>query len=431
MRADRRQFRDQLQRARAEGQQQSSSSASVSFAPDHRNGDRCSTSDSFEAAHENDCFNNATYVDVQILTVGAGRAVDLRVSRSCHVSLVKELIKAALDVPVVQQRLVWNDEILDDTALVRDLVAPNERTITITVVHAPKRLAMTGSFDKTLRLWDVDGFKMIREFHGHQDSVMDVAMNWSVRQAVSCSADGKLLIWDLENTEAVPKILKGHEGSVVCMAVDWASQRVASTGVDRTLRLWDMRDAAKVKVFHSESCIMCLCMDWATDLAVCGCDSWNVKLWDLREVNVLDSLRGHSDWVLSLAVDWESQRALSGSVDTTILLWDLVDCTILAELNGHRDSVRCLDAHWSQDRALSGSTDGEIRLWDLETGHVLRQFSSFGEKLLSLAADWAADCFLFGGMGRELTLRDMRRGEETGVMKGHTGWIRCAVFDTK
>ena len=72
-----------------------------------------------------------------------------------------------------------------------------------------------------------------------------------------------LLIWDLENTEAVPKILKGHEGSVVCMAVDWASQRVASTGVDRTLRLWDMRDAAKVKVFHSESCIMCLCMDWA------------------------------------------------------------------------------------------------------------------------------------------------------------------------
>ena len=90
----------------------SSSSASVSFAPDHRSGDRCSTSDSFEAAHENDCFNNATYVDVQILTVGAGCAVDLRISHSCHVSVVKELIKAALDV-----QLVWNDEILDDTAL--------------------------------------------------------------------------------------------------------------------------------------------------------------------------------------------------------------------------------------------------------------------------------------------------------------------------
>ena len=113
MRADCRQFRDQLQWARAEGQQQSSSSASVTFAPDHRNGDRCSTSDSFEAAHENDCFNSTTYVDDQILTVG---------------SLVKELIKTALDVLAVQQRLVWNGETLDDTALMRELVSPTDRT---------------------------------------------------------------------------------------------------------------------------------------------------------------------------------------------------------------------------------------------------------------------------------------------------------------
>jgi len=57
---------------------------------------------------------------------------------------------------------------------------------------------LSGSQDKTVRLWDVDNRKLIRQFEGNTQNVFCVAFSPDGRQAVSCAFDKSLRLWEVE-----------------------------------------------------------------------------------------------------------------------------------------------------------------------------------------------------------------------------------------
>jgi WD40 repeat protein len=66
------------------------------------------------------------------------------------------------------------------------------------VAFAPDgRTALSGSWDKTLKLWEVATGKELRTFRGHSDAVYSVAFLPDGRTALSGSSDGTLKLWDL------------------------------------------------------------------------------------------------------------------------------------------------------------------------------------------------------------------------------------------
>ncbi len=56
---------------------------------------------------------------------------------------------------------------------------------------------MSGSGDKTLKLWDVATGKEIRTFVGHTSTVDSVAFSPDGRTALSGSGDRTLKLWDV------------------------------------------------------------------------------------------------------------------------------------------------------------------------------------------------------------------------------------------
>jgi WD40 repeat protein len=56
---------------------------------------------------------------------------------------------------------------------------------------------LSGSLDKTLKLWDVAMGKEIRTFGGHTGFVSSVAFSPDGRSALSGSWDRTLKLWDL------------------------------------------------------------------------------------------------------------------------------------------------------------------------------------------------------------------------------------------
>jgi WD40 repeat protein len=60
------------------------------------------------------------------------------------------------------------------------------------------RLAVSGSKDGTLRVWDLDGTQPQRVLEGHTGSVYLVALTPDVSLAVSGSDDKTLRVWNLE-----------------------------------------------------------------------------------------------------------------------------------------------------------------------------------------------------------------------------------------
>jgi WD40 repeat protein len=60
------------------------------------------------------------------------------------------------------------------------------------------RYAISGSADRTLRLWDLAAGRPLHTFAGHEDAVRAVAVAPDGRYAISGSADRTLRLWDIE-----------------------------------------------------------------------------------------------------------------------------------------------------------------------------------------------------------------------------------------
>jgi len=99
------------------------------------------------------------------------------------------------------------------------------------------RLIASGSFDKSIKLWDGKTGKYISSLRGHVQSVYQIAWSSDSRLLCSGSADSTLKVWDAKAKKLLFD-LPGHADEVY--AVDWSpdGERVASGGKDRVLKIW-------------------------------------------------------------------------------------------------------------------------------------------------------------------------------------------------
>ncbi|KRW98567.1 WD40-repeat-containing domain [Pseudocohnilembus persalinus] len=99
------------------------------------------------------------------------------------------------------------------------------------------RFIVSGSFDKSVRLWDGYTGGYIAVFRGHVSPVYQIAFSPDSRLFVSCSKDSTLKVWDIK-TKKLMFDLPGHADEVY--TIDWSpdGQKVVSGGKDRVLKIW-------------------------------------------------------------------------------------------------------------------------------------------------------------------------------------------------
>ena len=80
------------------------------------------------------------------------------------------------------------------------------------------RLAVSASYNNTLKVWDLESGRALQTLEGHSDAARGVAVTGDGRRAVSASEDKTLKVWDLESCRAL-LTLEGHSASVNDVAV--------------------------------------------------------------------------------------------------------------------------------------------------------------------------------------------------------------------
>ena len=239
------------------------------------------------------------------------------------------------------------------------------------VVLPDGRRALSGSSDKTLRLWDLETGAELHRFAGHTSFVRSVAVLPDGRRALSGSDDRTLRLWDLE-ARAELRRFKGHTGWVHSVAVLPDGSRVLSGAGDRTLRLWDLETGVELRCFVGHmSSVSSVAVLPDGCRALSGSNDKTLRLWDLETGAELRRFEGHTGRVSSLVLLPDGRRALSGSHDWTLRLWDLETGAELRRFEGHTGWVSSVVALPDGRRALSGADDHTLRLWDLETGSEL------------------------------------------------------------
>jgi WD40 repeat protein len=271
-------------------------------------------------------------------------------------------------------------------SLIRTLEGHTDGVQAVSVTPDGRR-AVSGSEDRTVRLWDLEGGAP-RTFEGHTDGVQAVSVTPDGRLAVSGSKDHTLRLWDLKSGQAL-RTFEGHTSWVNAVVVTLDGSRVVSASTDGTLRLWDLESGRALRVLEGlplsvyegeerkpvpmgpAAPLFALAVTPDGHQAVSGSINGVLQVWNLETGKAVCTLTGHGDSIRAVVVMPDGRQAVSGSHDHTLRLWDLKTGKMLRVFEGHIHQVYAV-AVTAEGHALSGSADATLRLWDLESGRALR-----------------------------------------------------------
>jgi WD40 repeat protein len=125
----------------------------------------------------------------------------------------------------------------------------------ISVAYSPDGShIVSGSYDKTVRIWDASTGAQVKQLDGHTSLVISVAYSPDGSHIVSGSYDNTVRIWDA-STGAQVRQLDGHTEAVTSVAYSPDGSHIVSGSYDKTVRIWDTSTGAQVKQLdgHTEA----------------------------------------------------------------------------------------------------------------------------------------------------------------------------------
>ncbi|NET36876.1 MAG: hypothetical protein F6K19_33425, partial [Cyanothece sp. SIO1E1] len=151
---------------------------------------------------------------------------------------------------------------------------------------------------------------------------------------------------------------------------------------DRTVKLWS-RDGQLLQTLegHSDSVLSVSFSPDGKTLASASADR-TVKLWS-RDGQLLQTLAGHSDSVLSVSFSPDGKTLASASSDRTVKLWSR-DGQLLQTLEGHSDSVLSVSFSPDGKTLASASSDRTVKLWSRD-GQLLQTLEGHSASISSVS----------------------------------------------
>ncbi|KAG6985299.1 E3 ubiquitin ligase complex SCF subunit sconB [Physcia stellaris] len=311
---------------------------------------------------------------------------------------------------------------------------PTEQTDTDDSYFLPRVQAWKDVYKDRFKVgvnWKYGRYSM-KTFKGHSNGVMCLQFDENI--LATGSYDTTIKIWDIHSGEEL-RTLRGHSSAVRALQFD--DTKLISGSLDCTLKVWNWATGECIKTYAQPDGIIGLHFDSA--ILAAGSRDGTVKVWEFQDKSTF-VLRGHTDWVNAVKVDCVSRTLFSASDDGFVRLWDLDTRACIKIFEGHVGQVQQVVAlppefefeqndHDDHDGAsstttssssqnsitepaaasptsdsfgpgfsdstrrlppryiLTGALDSTIRLWDTTTTKCLRTYFGHVEGIWALAAD--------------------------------------------
>jgi len=239
-------------------------------------------------------------------------------------------------------------------------------------------VVLSGSRDKSLILWTItkeeDNYGHAeKRLTGHAHYVSDVALSSDGQYALSGSWDGTLRLWNLRQGKTDKRFI-GHTKDVLSVAFSECNTKIVSGSRDNTCKIWNTLGACKLDLPGHKSWVSCVrfspnpnAQTPTKSPALVVSAGWDkvVKVWNLTTCKLRTDLKGHTGYINSVTVSPDGSLCASGGKDGTAMLWDLNDSKHLSSLQAD-DIIHALTfspiKYW-----LCAATASSIKIWDLES----------------------------------------------------------------
>ena len=278
------------------------------------------------------------------------------------------------------------------------------------------RLLVSGSYDKTVKLWDMQTGGVIKTFFGHTYCIYFVSISVDCIRIASGSGDNTINVWDIQIGECLCTIqqpavvdcvsfsplnpqhilfsssgkiwewdIDGHQipsiydGSCIIFSPDHA-QFALCNGGDVTIQNSDSREiVAKLHVANDAN-YYCFSPDGRL---IAAADGNTAYIWDItsQDSHLVKAFTSHADGIRSLVFSSPSSL-VSLSDEGPVEFWKigaLSTDNVITNVQSTLNSPACIVSISLQARdgiAISSGLDGVVKTWDISTGVCKASFQT-------------------------------------------------------
>ena len=263
------------------------------------------------------------------------------------------------------------------------------------------QLLASGSWDNTIKLWEVSTGNTLRTLRGHKDLVLSIALSPNGLLLASGSADNTIKLWEVSTGKAL-QTLTEEDSWVGTLAFSPDGQILAAEGANNTIKLWELNtDKAPQTLTGHKNAVSSIAFSPDGRLLASASFDSTIKLWEVTTGNVLHTLKGHK--VLTVAFSPDGKTLASGDAVSTIKLWNVRTGKARKTLKGHKNWV--LSVAFSPDGRIlaSASHDYTIKLWNVRRGKLLRTLRGHENDVNAIA--FSPDGKIFASGSRDKTIK--------------------------
>lgn len=237
---------------------------------------------------------------------------------------------------------------------------------------------ISASFDKTVKVWSVDG-KLLKPFPDGSP-VWGAKFSSNNQHALSTDNDGVVSIWNISSTIRHKLKPKDFQNGDFALKADFNYR-----GDILAVAYSNNNDSGSIKIFRKDGAFLktlktnknpkVFDVDFSPreDIVASANDDKTVKLWNVSSGNLINTFRGHHKLVFAVKFSPAGNTIASASWDGTIRLWS-VDGKPIRVLEGHDDQVNSISFSSSGRFLASASKDETVRIWNVNTGNILHTF---------------------------------------------------------
>ncbi|KAF2073848.1 hypothetical protein CYY_004844 [Polysphondylium violaceum] len=338
--------------------------------------------------------------------------------------------------------------------------------------HVSGGLAVTGSSDRTIKVWDIEKGYCTHNFQ-EPDVVSNVRFHPKKLEIISVCNDLNIRIWDLM-TKQCSLVLSNHLSLISGITFSNSGNELISAGRDKVLNVWDMKSTSPKKtipIYQELNGIITLSNthystlpsnsvaklekikkklldtpQWADkvkrdDLTVVigGEDvirAWCVEtgecIWNDQNIEFKkkdDKTQNDTPLFTFTALINNNEKMIGITSEHNLIIYNLKDLSRVGELIGYNDEV--VDIKYiNPENIVVATNSNEIKQYDLKTkrAQVLR-----GHQDLVLSVDVSNDgqFMLSGSRDKSAMLWDLNSKKPIMSLNGHTSSVTCVAMSKK
>jgi F-box/WD-40 domain protein MET30 len=294
----------------------------------------------------------------------------------------------------------------------------------VTCLQFDHNMLATGSYDSTIKIWDIETGEVLRTLRGHTLGVRTLQFDGS--KLISGSLDKTMKIWDWQTGECV-STLQCHTDGVLSVHFDGCT--LASGSVDKTVKIFSFDTKQTFTLRGHTDWVNHVRLDSASRTVFSASDDLTVRMWDLDTKRCIKSFQGHVGQVqqiLLMPPDFEPDEV---NVDDAASVHS--GRSVSPVPTEPEDSADAYGADFVADPnrprppryMLTGGLDNTVRLWDTASGRCIRSMFGHVEGIWGLVGDTLR--VVTGANDSMAKIWEPRSGKCERSFTGHAGPVTC------